>query len=364
MIAGDFTTFASRTCQGRDVVLGAPFMNNQLLPSAISPAAVKIAKLLPTPVDACGRTTFGNAVASNEHFSVAKVDFQMTSAHSMFGRYLGTSFTQKPPISISKNVLSSNAPGADDLLQSLTFGDTYSFGAHVINSFRGTWNRTANQKISEPWFGASDVGINIYQYLPGFTSLTTNPGGFTIGGLVSMPSRFATTVITLSDDVSVVKGSHQLAFGTSVMGFESNSKSFSFSPGTITVTGGTGLSLADFMAGRIQNIQQGAPNRLLVRDRYFSLYAQDSWKIIPNLTLSYGLRWEPYFPQHYGENMMNHFDMDAFTKGIRNNVFVNAPAGMFYPGDPSFGPNGNAGMNKQWKDLAPRVGLVYDPSKD
>src|SRR5438132_1985275 len=32
MIAGDFTTFASRTCQGRDVVLGAPFVNNQLPP--------------------------------------------------------------------------------------------------------------------------------------------------------------------------------------------------------------------------------------------------------------------------------------------------------------------------------------------
>jgi hypothetical protein len=37
---------------------------------------------------------------------------------------------------------------------------------------------------------------------------------------------------------------------------------------------------------------------------------------------------------------------------------------MFYPGDPQFGPNGNAGMNKQWKDLAPRIGLVYDPTKD
>jgi hypothetical protein len=118
------------------------------------------------------------------------------------------------------------------------------------------------------------------------------------------------------------------------------------------------------MAGKILNIQQGAPNKLLVRYRYLGLYAQDSWKVIPNLTLSYGLRWEPYFPQHYGENMMNHFDMDAFTKGIKSNVFVNAPAGMFYPGDGLFGPNGNSGMLKQWKNFAPRAGLVWDPAKD
>jgi hypothetical protein len=234
----------------------------------------------------------------------------------------------------------------------------------MINSFRATWNRTANQKTVEPWFGPSDVGLNGYQYLPGVTSVSVT-GGFTTGGLVATPSKFRTTVISLNDDVSFVKSKHQMVFGGGVMGFESNSLGNAFAPGLYTITGGvTGLGLADFMAGRLLNFQQAAPNKLLVRYRYLGLFAQDSWKVIPNLTLSYGMRWEPYFPQHYGENMMNHFDMDAFTKGIKSNVFVNAPAGMFYPGDPLFGPNGNAGMNKQWKHFAPRAGLVWDPSKD
>src|SRR5437773_6903459 len=56
MIAGDFTTFASPVCQGRSVSLGAPFVNNRLPASAISPGAVAIAKRLPPSVDACGRT--------------------------------------------------------------------------------------------------------------------------------------------------------------------------------------------------------------------------------------------------------------------------------------------------------------------
>src|SRR6266581_4436099 len=364
MIAGDFTTFASKTCQGQDMLLPLPFLNNRLAPSQISPAAVNIAKRLPAPVDQCGRTSYGIPVASDEYFPIGKIDYQINSTHSMFGRYMAASFKQTPPLAISKNVLSSGVPGADDLLQSLTYGDTYLFGPNMINAFRATWNRTANRKVVAPWFGPSDVGMNVYEYVPGITSINVL-GGFVTGGLVATPATFRTTVITLSDDLSVVKSKHQMAFGGSVMGFESNSAGNAVTPGPVTITGGiTGLPLADFMAGRITNIQQSAPNKLLVRYRYIGLYAQDSWKLLPNLTLSYGLRWEPYFPQHYGENMMNHFDMDAFGKGIKSNVFVNAPAGMFYPGDPSFGPNGNAGMNKQWKHFAPRAGLVWDPSKD
>src|SRR5206468_8874334 len=339
MIAGDFTTFASKTCQRDAIDLRAPFQNNRLAPPQISQAAVNIAKRLPAPVDQCGRTRWGNPAASDEYFPIGKIDYQISSTHSMFGRYMAASFKQTPPLAISKNVLSSGVPGADDLLQSLTYGDTYLFGPNMINAFRATWNRTANRKVVEPWFGPSDVGLNVYEYLPGLTSINAL-GGFVTGGLVATPAKFRTTVITLSDDFSVVKSKHQMAFGGSVMGFESNSAGNAFAPGPITITGlVTGLPLAAFVVGRITNLHQSGPNKLLVRYRYAGLYAQDSWKLIPNLTLSYGLRWEPYFPQHYGENMMNHFDMDAFGKGIKSNVFVNAPAGLFYPGDALFGPN-------------------------
>src|SRR5262245_15904094 len=57
MIAGDFTTFASSTCQGqgKGLVLRSPFDgSNRLPPSKISPAAVNIAKRLPAAVDQCG----------------------------------------------------------------------------------------------------------------------------------------------------------------------------------------------------------------------------------------------------------------------------------------------------------------------
>jgi len=57
-----------------------------------------------------------------------------------------------------------------------------------------------------------------------------------------------------------------------------------------------------------------------------------------------------------------HFDSGAFTQGKRTTRYKNAPAGLFYPGDAGF-PS-KAGMNKQWKNFAPRAGVAWDPKGD
>ena len=64
----------------------------------------------------------------------------------------------------------------------------------------------------------------------------------------------------------------------------------------------------------------------------------------------------------FANGKIYHFDFDAFQKGVKTSQFKNAPAGLFYPGDPGF-PS-KAGINKQWKQFAPRVGIVWDPKGD
>ena len=44
-------------------------------------------------------------------------------------------------------------------------------------------------------------------------------------------------------------------------------------------------------------------------------------------------------------------------------MFPQAPLGFTYPGDDGF-PNGKAGMNKVWSNIAPRVGVAWDPNGD
>ena len=362
MLAGDFTVYASLTCQAKALSLKAPFVGNKVSPSLISPQALAIAKLLPQPTNQCGLTNFGIPTKADETFGVGKVDYQLSSAHSLFVRYLATQYNQANPYTVSQNVLSTTTPGATDLLQSMTLGDTYIFGASVVNSFRATYNRTANQKVPSQFFSAQDVGINIYQYLPKYTSFTIT-GGFNTGGTTGGRATYATVAAQMSDDVAVTKGSHQMAFGANLLAWQSNSNANTFTSGIINITGtATTSALADFMIGQMASFTQGAPNKTYPQEWYLGLYAQDSWKLRRGLTLSYGLRWEPYFPAQPGQNIMSHFDMNGFTQGVKSQVFVNAPAGTYYPGDPLFGPNGASGINKRWSQFAPRVGIVWDPT--
>ena len=98
MLAGDFTAFASPACNGgRQVALRAPFVNNQISPALFSPAALNLAKRLPTTTDPCGQVTYGTKDDNNEGQAVGKIDYQMTPNHAVFGRYMATFFHQPAP---------------------------------------------------------------------------------------------------------------------------------------------------------------------------------------------------------------------------------------------------------------------------
>ncbi|HUK37068.1 MAG TPA: TonB-dependent receptor, partial [Vicinamibacterales bacterium] len=169
-----------------------------------------------------------------------------------------------------------------------------------------------------------------------------------------------------SDDLTLVRGAHTFAFGANVAGWTSLSQANVRSPGQLTIDGTTsGSALADFMIGRLagtSGLQQAAPNTLDMRQTYLGLYGQDTWRIGSKVTLNYGLRWEPFFPQQLRNGAVYQFDMSRFQQNIHSTVFLNAPAGLYFPGDPGFPTK--AGMLTQWGNLGPRIGLAWDPAGD
>ena len=361
MLAGDFTAVASAACNsGRQVVLRGPFVNNRVDPSTLSRAAVAITGKLPTTSDPCGRVVYGLSTDSDESQSIGKLDFQLSANHSMFGRYMATTFFQEPPNAKSNNILTSQTGGQDQLTQSFTFGDTIVFSPSAVNALRFAFNRSSLRRTHVETFDAKDVGINTYSYLPHY-SLFTITNAFTLGG--NSKAVFNTNTYQVSDDLTYVRGAHQWGFGATLARWDSFSSANIRSPGVFTFDGQvTGLPLADFLTGNLAQFRQVAPNLLDTSQWYTAVYGQDAWRLSSRVTVNYGVRWEPFIPQAIENDYAFVFDPDRFRSGIRNKVFVNAPAGFLYPGDEGF--IGRSGMKSRWWNMAPRVGVAWDPNGD
>jgi hypothetical protein len=125
----------------------------------------------------------------------------------------------------------------------------------------------------------------------------------------------------------------------------------------------TGLALGDFLTGKLSGavgLQQSAPNFLEMKQTYVAFYAQDTWRGSPRVTINYGVRWEPFFPQQITNNAVYNFDLARFQQGLKSTVYKNAPAGLYYPGDEGFPTR--AGQRPVWGNVGPRVGLAWDPT--
>jgi hypothetical protein len=373
MLAGDFTAYASPACNaGRQVNLTG-LTGNKVNPALFSKAALNIAAKLPTTTDPCGLVQYGLPSATDEGQYVGKVDYQLSSQHTVFARYIGTTQFTPPPFSLDaaeKNLLVTRIGGRDNFAQTLTAGENFIISSTTFNQVRFAYNRTDISRTSTDFFSAPEVGINIFSYMPHYMLLTVgaggaNPTGFQLGGGTESLSTFTTKAWQISDDVTLVRGGHQFALGANVAGWTSLSLANVRSPGQLSIDGSvTGLPLSDFLLGRMGNnaLIQAAPNTLDMKQVYLGVYAQDTWRAGEKLTINYGLRWEPFFPQQLQNGAVYQFDQGRFNQNIRSTVFPKAPAGLFFPGDAGFPTK--AGMNTQWDNLGPRVGLAWDPGGD
>ena len=365
MLAGDFTTFASPACNaGRQVNLAAPFVGNRISPALYNKASLNIAAKLPKAQDDCGKITYGLINKINEYQAVGKVDYQWSDKHSIFGRYLATAYETKPPFFYAKdNVLTTTNAGFDNLAQSYALGSTYLLGPTTVNAFRLTANRTAIARIHAPNFSAPQVGVKSYSVFDDFMVVSVT-GGFNIGGGTQSLATFRTTTYQASNDVTMILGNHQTAFGVTLAHWRVNQFAHTVDPGTYSFTGtALGLGMADYLTGRLTSMGHGSQVAWGTREDYAAVYASDVWKVTPRLTLNYGARWEPFLPLDLRLGIPHTFDDERFRKGIRSTVYPNAPVGLYFKGDPGFPTTGSSIYNK-WTIFNPRVGLAWDATGD
>ncbi|MGH9257991.1 MAG: hypothetical protein ACRD3C_25810, partial [Vicinamibacterales bacterium] len=231
--------------------------------------------------------------------------------------------------------------------------------SNTVNSLRFAFNRSAVSRLAPATFDPYDIGSDVYSYQPDVMWITVQGGFFAQN---PGPSRFVTNASQLSDDLTLVRGDHQVSVGASVAYWRYYFQSHARSGGTWTFTGQlTGSGLSDLLMGRVGRLEHGGPAILPMDQWYMGLYAQDTWRASSRVTINAGLRWEPYFGQSVLNGAAYNFSRDNFRNNTRSQVFVNAPAGLIYPGDAGF-PPGRRGLNTQWLNFSPRVGIGWDVS--
>jgi hypothetical protein len=371
MLAGDFTAASSPACNaGRQVTLRAPFVNNRVDPALLSQAAIKIANsgYIPTTTDPCGEIRFSVPLDDNNEQFVTKVDYQLSANHQVFGRYLDHFERRPATLERTGNILAVRniyGPKSRKRAQTFAFGDTQVFGANTVNAIRATHVRTSTRSNApaDTFFDAPSLGIKTYTYVPGVMALSvTNgfafSGGSSVGGIVDNRSY------QVQDDFSQIWGRHQFGLGVNVARATLESQDFANAAGLFTFNGSlTGSGLADFLTGQMSTLTHGTPTILSNYQWYTGFYAQDSWRVSDKVTLNLGLRWEPYYGTWSKNGAVMNFSPENFANGVRSTMFVNAPPGLLYPGDPGF-PEGNTGMNKKWTNFSPRLGFAWDVTGD
>jgi len=170
-----------------------------------------------------------------------------------------------------------------------------------------------------------------------------------------------------ADNLSWIKGNHTIKFGADVRRARFDQTLYYNVNGNFTFdsTGINAIVSGDnypgYLLGLADTYTQGSAQRENVRSTGVYLFAQDSWKIKPNLTLNYGLRWELDTPL---TDILGH--VQTFRPGQTSKIYpctntplANCPTGLVFPGDAGV----PAGLTSTYyKAFAPRIGLSYSPN--
>ncbi len=256
--------------------------------------------------------------------------------------------------------------------QLLSLGDTKTLSANAINELHVSYLRDATD-LGEPLGGK---GVSLASQ--GFTNangtnsiVPLDPKGQSVEnlnfnaystGAAANELTQVNNTLQVTDTFTRVFGNHTVKFGGGFHADQVNAHPIAQYNGSFVFSGTeTGVDFADFLIGVPSQYNQSQLNPFYGRNKYAGLFAQDSWKATPDLTLNYGLRWDRVAPWSEKYNQIS-----TFAAGAQSVVFPGAPAGILYPGDTLPGgktvPNTLASIGNH--NFAPRVGFAWSPRVD
>lgn len=253
--------------------------------------------------------------------------------------------------------------------QQVALGYTHLFGANKVLDARFGLSRTKAGKYT------LSIGDNAFS-IPGLPSDPTIAGGLpgiaitgftSFGRQVTNPQWQNPSLMDPKVNFTWVKGSHSLKFGYEFertwMAVNDNNPLY----GSWTYGGGYSKASssaatvsdnywADFLFGTTSSYQLANYFVVHLRQNMHNAYAQDDWKVLPNLTLNLGLRWEYGSPYSEDHNYVSNFDP------ISQSVLTITPGAVAGNGITPVNHGGVYGktlVNPDLNDFGPRIGFAY-----
>ena len=365
VLSGDWSTIESASCQSNGLArtinnpaTGLPYANDFVDPSTYNQQALALLKYVPASSDPCGELTYGIPEPQREDQYIGRVDWTQSAKNNLFGRYFFADY--KSPAAFDNNFLLTTQRGVLDRSQSAAVGDTYSINPNTLNTAHLAWTRLAiTRGAAADMKNLTDFGVNVFQSTPNAIDLTIN-GYFNIGCGTCANALFKDNVAEFTDDIDIIRGRHHMSLGGDWIHYQYPYQNTAYANGNPQFSGiFSNDGLLDFLLGRSSYFDQGNPTQFNGRQNYIGFYFNDNFQVSKRLNVNLGLRWEPNLSVTETHNAVDHFSQTAFIAGTQSTQFVNAPPGLFFPGDPGI-PRGY--VNNDWAALEPRVGIVWNPT--
>jgi len=289
----------------------------------------------------------------NENSAALRIDYRFNQKHSAYFRFFRDQASNDQPDGVTgRRIIIRQIPQNGVVaLQSL-------LSPNLLNEFKFGYNGALSRIIGTAptvnGIDLSNLSFNISGSVAGFAlpGQGANAGVATPGGLIRANSAqngrgqpYTPYSLSFVDNLNWTRGNHAFKFGGEIRPI----RLYTDRQGGITYTY---PNINAFLGNTAQSVQYlgdlSAPSpffnnstgQALAKQTYYIAYAQDEWKVRPNLTLNYGLRYEYYTPLREAHNRQILFDI--ITGQLR---------------DPSQDP-----LHSSKNNFGPRVALTWSPS--